>query len=80
MNFMFSLQESGCEILNDKRNFTLEEYRQMFKEQLQVELNGTVKIKSIEKISDDDVNVLLYVSLYETTDYYVQHDHRNGFN
>lgn len=35
----------------------------MFNEQLQVELNGTIKVKSIEKFNEVDANVLLYVSV-----------------
>lgn len=60
------LQESGFQILNEKRNFSKDEYQRMFNEQLQVELTGTVKIKSIEKFNDEDPNVLLYVSSTHT--------------
>lgn len=59
---LIRLQENGSEILNEKRNFTNDEYQRMFKEQLQVERIGTVKIKSIEKFNDEDRNVLIYVS------------------
>lgn len=34
----------------------------MFNEQLQVELSGTVKIKSIEKFAPENPNVKIYVS------------------
>lgn len=61
------LQEIGSQILNEKRNFTPDEYQQMFNQQLQVELTGSVKIKSIEKFSPGDDNVLLYVSLFIMT-------------
>lgn len=60
--FHFSSQESGSEILNEKRNFTLDEYQRMFNGQLEVELKGVVKVKSIEKFREGDANVLLYVS------------------
>ncbi|KAJ6633382.1 DNA-directed RNA polymerase, mitochondrial [Pseudolycoriella hygida] len=55
---------SGCEILNDKRNFTQEEYQQMLTEQLQVERNGTVKVRSIQKFNEN-ADVLDYVSVIE---------------
>lgn len=53
----------------------------MFKEQLQVELTGTVKVKSIEKFNNEDANVLLYVShsihgLVPCTQ--CKHGHRNN--
>lgn len=58
----FSLQQYGCEILNEKRNFTVAEYQRMFEEQLQIERNGTIKIKSIAKFANVDNNTLYYVS------------------
>lgn len=57
-----SLQQKGSEIFSEKRNFTPSEYQQMFNEQLQIELNGAIKINSIEKFNEEDADVLLYVS------------------
>lgn len=55
---------SGSEILNGgKRTITEDEYQQMFNDQLEIELKGTIEIKSIEKFNEDDADVLLYVSI-----------------
>ncbi|KAG4077220.1 hypothetical protein HA402_005275 [Bradysia odoriphaga] len=54
-------------IMDEKRNFTVEEYQRMFDEQLEIERNGTIKIKSIAKFDkvDDDDNILYYRSKIE---------------
>ncbi|KAG4072661.1 hypothetical protein HA402_004750 [Bradysia odoriphaga] len=52
-------------ITDEKRNFTVEEYQRMFDEQLEIERNGTIKIKSIAKFDKVDDNVLYYRSKIE---------------
>ncbi|XP_037024700.1 DNA-directed RNA polymerase, mitochondrial isoform X1 [Bradysia coprophila] len=52
-------------IKDEKRNFTVEEYQRMFDEQLEIERNGSVKIKSIAKFDTVDDNILYYRSKIE---------------
>lgn len=54
---------TGSEIMNSKKGYTKEMLEQMAREQLQVELNGSITIKSIEK-SKEFENAVYCVSLF----------------
>lgn len=53
----------GCEIMNSKRGFSGEELLKLAREQLNLELEGTVTVKSIQNHPDPTKTVLLHVSL-----------------
>lgn len=52
----------GTEIMESKRGFTINDYEKFTNDQLEIELNGSVTIKSIQKFNDVNDTVLDYVS------------------
>lgn len=50
-------------IMNSKRGFSIDELHKLGQEQLKIELNGVVTIKSIEKFPEPTEAVLHYVSI-----------------
>lgn len=53
----------GCEIMNSRRGFSGEELLKLAREQLNIELEGTVTVKSIQKHPEPTKTVLLHVNL-----------------
>lgn len=56
----------GSEIMKSKEGFTRDELERMAREQLETEMNGFIKIKSIQKFPEPTPNVLKFRAMIET--------------